>query len=349
MKHSVEEIFEAFAQLKVLIVGDVMLDAYIWGKVERISPEAPVPVVHVRKREKRLGGAANVALNVQALGAEPILCAVVGDDGEGEEFIRLLRDQQINADYIVRSPERPTTVKERVIAGSQQMLRIDSEDDDLLSEAEGKALMQRIREALPKADVVVFQDYDKGVLDRERIQQIIRWAEEQQIPTAVDPKKRNFLHYQKATLFKPNLKELKEGLLGEDLALHKEKHETSLSIEEAVAQASERLQQLLEVKSTFITLSEKGVFIDATYRDQAERHLIPAHVRQISDVSGAGDTVISIAALALALKLPPRLLAELANLGGGIVCEYTGVVPVVRERLMQEAQPILKTLPPQQE
>lgn len=341
MYRSLEEIFEAFGQLKVLIIGDVMLDAYVWGKVDRISPEAPVPIVHVRKREKRLGGAANVALNVQAMGATPILCAVVGDDHEGETFISLLHAQQISADYIVQSKARPTTVKERVIAGSQQMLRIDSEDNDLLSEAESDALMQRIEAALPQADVVIFQDYDKGVLNQARIQQVIQWASARKIPTAVDPKKRNFLHYQKATLFKPNLKELKEGLLTEDLALHKEKHETSLSVEEAVAQASERMKVLMEVDSTLITLSEKGVYIDAAYRGRPEKHLVPAHLRQISDVSGAGDTVVSIAALALALNLAPRLLAELANLGGGIVCEYTGVVPIIRERLLQEAKKVL--------
>lgn len=346
MKHAIEEIFEAFGRLKVLIIGDVMMDAYIWGKVERISPEAPVPIVQVKKREKRLGGAANVALNIQALGATPVLCSVVGDDLEGEAFVRLLEERQISAEFIVKSNERPTTVKERVIAGSQQMLRVDSEDSDLLSDAESQALMERIQAALPQCDVVIFQDYDKGVLNRERIEQIIRWTEEKGIPTAVDPKKRNFLHYRGATLFKPNLKELKEGLLSEDLALHKEKHETSLSVEEAVAQASGRLKQLMSVNSTFITLSEKGVFIDAAYLEQAEQHLIPAHLRQISDVSGAGDTVISIAALALALKLPPRLLAELANLGGGIVCEYTGVVPVKRERLLQEAQRLLDSVNP---
>lgn len=346
MKYAIEEIFEAFGRLKVLIIGDVMMDAYIWGKVERISPEAPVPIVQVKKREKRLGGAANVALNIQALGATPVLCSVVGDDLEGEAFVRLLEERQISAEFIVKSNERPTTVKERVIAGSQQMLRVDSEDSDLLSNAESQALMERIQAALPQCDVVVFQDYDKGVLNRERIAQIIRWTEEKGIPTAVDPKKRNFLYYRGATLFKPNLKELKEGLLSEDLALHKEKHETSLSVEEAVAQASGRLKQLMSVNSTFITLSEKGVFIDAAYLKQAEQHLIPAHLRQISDVSGAGDTVISIAALALALKLPPRLLAELANLGGGIVCEYTGVVPIKRERLLQEAQRLLDSVHP---
>jgi D-glycero-beta-D-manno-heptose-7-phosphate kinase len=341
MSKSLEEIFDSFHQLKVLIVGDVMLDAYIWGKVERISPEAPVPIVHVRKREKRLGGAANVALNVQALGAAPLICAVVGEDHAGEDFLRLLHEQGISTRGIVKSSSRVTTVKERVIAGSQQMLRVDSEDDELLNEADRESLIQRVQEVMQEADVVIFQDYDKGVLSEKLIQQIIALARQHKIPTAVDPKRRNFLHYHKATFFKPNLKELKEGLQAEKLALLKEKHETSLTVEQAVAQASARLKELLEIDTTFITLSEKGVYIDATYKGKEEKHIIPAHVRQIADVSGAGDTVISIAALCLALDLAPRLLAELANLGGGIVCEYTGVVSIERQRLLQEAKRVL--------
>jgi len=343
MYQSVEALFNAFNRLKVLIVGDVMVDAYVWGKVERISPEAPVPVVQVRQREKRLGGAANVALNVQALGATPLLCAIVGNDYAGDDFVRLLQEQQIDQNYIVRSSTRPTTIKERIIAGSQQMLRIDAEDEALLNASEEEALMAKIHQALPSVDVVVFQDYDKGVLNQTRIRQIIKWAEEHKIPTAVDPKRRNFLHYQHATLFKPNLKELREGLASEALELHKEEHEMSLSIEEAVALASTRLRERLQVNSTLITLSERGIFIDAAYRNQSEQHHLPAHVRQIADVSGAGDTVISIAALALALRIPPRLLAELANLGGGIVCESTGVVPIVKDKLLQEAKRVLDT------
>lgn len=341
MRKSLDEIFDAFRQLKVLIVGDVMLDAYIWGKVDRISPEAPVPIVHVRKREKRLGGAANVALNVQAMGAVPLLCAVIGDDHAGDDFIDLLREQDITARGIIKSKNRITTVKERVIAGSQQMLRVDSEDDELLNEEDRLALLKSMETLIAEADVVIFQDYDKGVLSKELIQEVIALAQKHEVPTAVDPKRRNFLHYHKATLFKPNLKELKEGLQAENLALLKEKHEMSLTFEQAVMQASTRLKELLEVDNTFITMSEKGVYIDATYEGQEEKHLIPAHIRQIADVSGAGDTVISIAALCLALNLPPRLLAELANLGGGIVCEYTGVVSIQRDRLLQEARKVL--------
>ncbi|MDF9800865.1 rfaE bifunctional protein kinase chain/domain [Catalinimonas alkaloidigena] len=341
MGKSLDEIFNAFRQLKVLIVGDVMLDAYIWGKAERISPEAPVPIVHVRKREKRLGGAANVALNVQAMGATPLLCAVIGDDHAGEDFINLLHAQNITAQGIIKSKKRLTTVKERVIAGSQQMLRVDSEDDELLCEDDRLSLLKRIKTLIPETDVIIFQDYDKGVLSKELIQEVIALAQKHKVPTAVDPKRRNFLHYRKATLFKPNLKELREGLQAENLAIHKEKHETALTFEQAIVQASDRLKALLEVQSTFITMSERGVYIDTTFQEQEDKHIIPAHIRQISDVSGAGDTVISIAALCLALNLAPRLLAELANLGGGIVCEYTGVVSIQRDRLLEEALKVL--------
>lgn len=328
---SIDDVFSAFRQLKALIVGDVMLDAYIWGKVERISPEAPVPVVNARKREVRLGGAANVALNVQALGATPILCAVVGQDTYGNQFCDLLARQQIAADRIVRSPSRMTTVKERILAGSQQMLRVDSEDDSLLNDTDSSAFMQQVEKALPQADVVVFQDYDKGVLSQARIQRIVALARQHNIPTAVDPKRRNFLFYKDTTLFKPNLKELREGLKAQTLQLTQATGDSYRP--EAIAEAAGYLQTHLQIASVLITLSEHGVYIRAD-----EDHLLPAHVRQIADVSGAGDTVISIASLCLALGLPARRLAHLANLGGGIVCEYAGVVPIDPLRLIQEAK-----------
>ena len=332
----IDDIFQAFQQLKVLIVGDVMLDAYIWGKVERISPEAPVPVVNARKREVRLGGAANVALNTQALGATPLLCAVVGDDAYGSQFCDLLAQQHISTDGIVASNTRVTTVKERILAGSQQMLRVDSEDDSLLTEAESTRLMQRIEQMLPQADVIVFQDYDKGVLNEDRIQQVVALAQKHRIPTAADPKKRNFLAYRQITLFKPNLKELKEGLKMQTLALTQPV--SNGYSREAIAEAAGYLKTHLQIASVLITLSELGVYIHAD-----EEHLVPAHIRQIADVSGAGDTVISIASLCLALKLPPRQLAQLANLGGGIVCEYAGVVPIDRLRLIEEAKKLSPT------
>ena len=335
---SFDSLFTDFTRLKVLIIGDVMVDAYVWGRVERISPEAPVPVVRVSRRENRLGGAANVALNVQALGATPLLCAVVGNDLYGDTFRQLLEEQAIITDYIVPSSERATTVKERVIAGSQQVVRVDAEHDHMLTDAEQTTLLEQTERALDQADVVIFQDYDKGVLSEPVIRHITRQAREKGIPVAVDPKKRNFLHYQHATLFKPNLKELRQGLQQERIALHNEGYAPLHNEQEAIREASGTLRALLQHRMTLITRSENGVFID---NEAGESHFIPAHVRQIADVSGAGDTVISIAALCLAAGTSPPTLASLANLGGGIVCEYTGVVPISRGRLLKEANDYL--------
>lgn len=320
---SLEEIFESFNRLKVLIVGDVMVDAYIWGKVDRISPEAPVPVVQVTKREKRLGGAANVALNVQAMGASPILCSVVGNDFNADEFCGLLHKRQITDEGIVRSDRRITTIKERVLSDSQHILRVDSEHDKYLHPEEQEQLLKQITRLIPSVDVVIFEDYDKGVLGEEIIRETIRLAKAQGIPTVVDPKKRNFFCYKEATLFKPNLKELREGL-----KLDFDKNDQA-AIEEAVKE----LKETLKLDTAMVTLSERGIYIDAP----TEHYLLPAHVRSISDVSGAGDTVVSLAALTLALKLPPRLIAALSNLAGGLVCEYLGVVPVDKARLYEEA------------
>lgn len=322
-ERSLKEIFDSFNSLTVLIIGDVMVDAYIWGKVERISPEAPVPVVQVTKREKRLGGAANVALNVQALGAAPILCTLVGDDAHADEFSSLLKKRELSEEGIIRSSRRMTTCKERVLSGSQHILRVDSELDSPLQQEDEQALLERINRLLPKADVIIFEDYDKGVLNENLIQEVIRLARAKGIPTVVDPKKRNFFSYKGATLFKPNLKELREGL-----KLDFEKND-----QPAIEQAVKQLKESLQLNTALITLSERGIYIDSPQ----EHHLLPAHLRSISDVSGAGDTVVSIAALAQALRLAPRLLAALSNLGGGLVCEHLGVVPVDKAQLYQEA------------
>jgi rfaE bifunctional protein kinase chain/domain len=310
------------------VVGDVMLDAYVWGKVERISPEAPVPVVNVVKREMRLGGAGNVILNVQALGAEPITCAVVGQDEFGQKLIELLKEKNLDTSGIIQSPDRITTVKERIIAGSQHVVRIDTETDKTITYDEQTQLIERAKALIPNCDVVLFEDYDKGVLCERVIREITDFANAHQKPTVVDPKKRNFLAYKQVTLFKPNLKELKEGLkIDFDV-------KNPVSLEEAVTQ----LKTALQTDGAFVTLSEHGVYIDAN--DQ--KHHIKAHKRKIADVSGAGDTVISIAACCVALGLEPRLVAELSNLGGGIVCEDVGVVPIDKQRLQAEAEKYLK-------
>ena len=319
----VSVLFDAFSGLRILVIGDVMLDAYSDGKVERISPEAPVPVVHISREEKRPGGAANVACNLRGLGAEPVVCSVIGTDAASDELVRLLERARLETRFIVRDPERPTTVKHRILSGSQHILRIDSETQSNLSESIRATLLQRIREAMSDCHAVVFEDYDKGVIDQSLIAEVIGWAKAINIPVIVDPKKRNFHFYQGATLFKPNLKELREGT-GTDL--HPDRFEDFKVTAEA-------FRQKMGFTAMMVTLSEKGVYIT----DGIEQHLLPAHIREISDVTGAGDTVTAAAAICTALKLPIRTTAGLSNLAGGLACEHVGVYVVTSKLLMEEA------------
>jgi D-glycero-beta-D-manno-heptose-7-phosphate kinase len=320
---SIPQIFESFRNVSVLIIGDVMLDSYIWGVVERISPEAPVPIINVRKKDFRLGGAANVALNIHALGGRPILCALIGDDDDGKKLMQRLDDKGISKEGIVISRDRPTTVKTRVIASHQHVVRVDEESDRVVNSAEEKELMERISKILPSCQVVIFEDYDKGVLNESLISKTVALARKLGIPTVVDPKKRNFLAYKDVTLFKPNLKELREGL----------KTDVDAGDQKQVEKAVEILKEKLSADSVMVTLSEHGVYINW----KKENIKLAAHKREIADVSGAGDTVVSIAALCVALNLSPQLIAGLSNLGGGLVCQHIGVVPIDRNELFEEA------------
>lgn len=319
-------LIEKFSSLRVLVIGDLMVDAYTWGKVNRISPEAPVPVVNVVKRESRLGGAGNVVLNISSLGAKPMVCSVIGDDATGETLQGILREAGLSTAGIIVEKGRPTTIKERVIAGSQQLIRVDSETEAPISAASSQALLAQVKTWLPEVDVVLFEDYDKGVLNPGLIQEIIALASDQNIPTVVDPKKKNFFAYTGATLFKPNLHELQEGL-GLDASATKP---------ENIAKTVADFKAAQSFTGLFVTMSERGVYMDFN-TDQIQ---IPAHIRQIADVSGAGDTVISIAACALAAGGKANQIAELANLGGGLVCESLGVVPIDVELLKREAAKI---------
>ena len=319
-----KNILEQFKGLKVLVVGDVMIDAYYFGKVERISPEAPVPVVAVEKKENRLGGAANVAMNLVALGAKPIVCSVVGNDKDGDDLIELFHQHGVGTTGIVKSKDRATTVKLRVISQATQMLRIDTENTEPISAVESYELVERIHQLLIDADVLIFEDYDKGVLTTDNIAKITEEAHKRGIPVVVDPKKRNFNAYQKADLFKPNLKELREGL-----------HiDIDVDDKPAFESAVKTLMQNMQLKHAMITMSEKGVMIT----DGNTFEYIPAHIRKIADVSGAGDTVISVAALCFALKLNMKQTAAMANLAGGLVCEDVGVVPINKAKFEAETQ-----------
>lgn len=322
------DIFKRFDSLNILIIGDVMIDSYWWSKVERISPEAPVPVCAVFRKENRLGGAANVALNIAAMGANPILCTVIGNDVDGEILSGLMKEKNMSTEGLMCSSKRPTTVKTRIIGNKAQMLRVDDETDRPLDKEEEEMFISGIRNIVKtrRIDAIVFQDYDKGVITENVIKQIVTLAESKNIPTAVDPKKRNFSSYRRVSLFKPNLKELKEGLKIDFDGVNKD----------ILSEAALLLHHKQRIDKVFITLSENGVFIADYTVSPAYIGILPAQLRKIADVSGAGDTVISVATLCLALGMASEQMARVSNMAGGLVCESVGVVPVNKLKLLSE-------------
>ncbi len=324
--NKIKEIFEGFKNLRVLVIGDLMVDSYSFGKVTRISPEAPVPVLNLTKRENRLGGAGNVVKNILSLGAKPIVCSVIGNDSSGKIILDLLKEDNLSTNLVIQEENRITTSKERVISGSQQIVRIDDETDSMISNSSLNLLVEKISNIIADIDVIIFEDYDKGVLNEEIIQKIITLAKKHNISTVVDPKKRNFLSYSGVDLFKPNLKELLDGLNISNSKIELEDLKT----------LTEDFRKKFQMKNIFLTMSEKGVLLN----NEGRFIQCNAHTRNIADVSGAGDTVISVAACCLGLNLSADLIAALSNLAGGLVCEYVGVVPVIKEQLISEADQI---------
>lgn len=332
MKTELAQLFERMNDLHVVVVGDVMMDKYWWGDVERISPEAPVPVVSLHKRESRLGGAANVALNCKALGAEVTIASVIGDDSDGMMLKKLVEDAGINSDLLMLSKQRPTTTKTRIMSRQQQMLRIDDEVTDELYLEEEHAFIDLVLRFLQrvKPDVLIFEDYNKGVLKENVINRVTAHCTEIGIITAVDPKKRNFLAYKHVDIFKPNLKEVREAL---NIELEQVNNDS-------LNQVHSSLKDALQHKVTFITLSEKGVF----YNDGISSAIVPSHIRNIADVSGAGDTVIATASMVYALTKSAALMAEVSNVAGGLVCEEVGVVPIKKDLLQEESLRLINAL-----
>ncbi|MEO8147635.1 MAG: bifunctional ADP-heptose synthase [Bacteroidia bacterium] len=323
---TINELFKTISRLKVLVVGDVMIDAYVWGKVDRISPEAPVAVVAVEKKEKRLGGAANVAINIQALDATPFLCGIVGKDVDGDEFISMMKAQGMKPDGIIKLSKRRTTVKTRVIGNNHQLIRVDEESLHDLNDEESKIFASKIISLLDKfkIDVVIFEDYDKGALNKNVIDAVTNAANAKGIKITVDPKKKNFADYKNVSLFKPNLGELKTGL-----KIDLDKTDAS-----SIRNATSTFIKKNNFEMMMVTLSEHGVY----YSTKNKAEIIPAHIRNISDVSGAGDTVISVASCCLAAGIDSRNIAAIANLAGGLVCEKVGVVPIDKQQLMDEIE-----------
>jgi rfaE bifunctional protein kinase chain/domain len=316
-----------------MIIGDVMLDSYLWGKVERISPEAPIPIVALKKRENRMGGAANVAMNIKSMGAKPVLCSVIGEDSKGINFLDLLKKEKIPTYGILQSSGRITTTKFRIFGNSTQMLRVDEEVEDDLSEKDRTNLLGKIENILSKEkiDGIIFQDYNKGVIDSILIKEVITRATKLKIPVSVDPKKKNFYNFTGVTLFKPNLKEMKEGM----------KVEFDNNDREMLLSVAQTLREKLNCQYILATLSEQGIMMSMKDKFDEKNIFIPAHVRSISDVSGAGDTVISVASLCLARKCSPYEVAYISNLAGGLVCEEVGVVPVNKDKLLKEVLTLL--------
>lgn len=324
-----EKLFHQFNQIKVAVIGDVMLDTYWWGKVDRISPEAPVPVVAVSTKEQRMGGAGNVALNLRSLGAEVSMLSVLGKDEDGAQLIKLFEEHHINTKYLVQSEDRITTNKIRIISRNQHMMRLDAELTSDISKADEDKLLYAVENyiAATSPDVIILEDYNKGVLTENVITKIIALCKHHQILTTVDPKRKNFFAYKGVDIFKPNLKEVKEGLniLSDEVS------------ESALKDIHLQLQEKLQHKISFITLSEKGVF----YNDETVAAIIPTHIRNVADVSGAGDTVISVASLVYAATKNVVLMADMANIAGGLVCEEVGTVAIDKEKLLNECKQLL--------
>jgi len=307
---------------RVAVIGDVMIDRYLTGKVSRISPEAPVPVVLHQDSSDRPGGAANVALNLLALGAVPILFSVIGDDSEGQVLKALLSDKGLEVQGLSVEAGRRTTLKTRVLAGGQQLLRVDTEDLHPAAPSTTDALLDQLRDMMRSRPphAMLLQDYNKGLLEPAFIRELIALAREAGVPVTVDPKFRNFLAFREVTLFKPNLKELCEGL-GQDIPPR----------EEALALACRDLHRQLGHRISLVTLSERGAFwFDHSLESWG---LCAPQPRDIVDVCGAGDTVIAAATLALCAGWAPPSIAQLANIAGGLACERIGVSPLERRRL----------------
>lgn len=329
------ELFDSFNSKRIMIIGDVMLDLYLTGKVERISPEAPVPIVAVRERFMRLGGAANVAQNIKALGAEPILCTVVGNDSKANDFFNLLAQHKMPETGIIKSNDRRTTTKYRIIGNNAQMLRVDDEDTFNLTCNEHDVLSKKIEEILSSEEIdgIILQDYNKGVLTEDIIRFTIKAANGRGIPVGVDPKKNNFLAYKNCTFFKPNLKELREGI----------NVEFSTDTIDNILIGVNALQDKLSCRFVMNTLSERGVLIQEDDGGRRKHWHIPAHLRKIADVSGAGDTVLAVAMLCLVCQQGAYNIAAISNLAGGLVCEEIGAAPVDKERLLRETEKITIT------
>ena len=324
-----KEAIKNIANLSALVVGDVMLDSYLFGTVERVSPEAPVPVVLMSGRDERAGGAANVARNVQALGAKVHIATVIGNDTAGDRLQDLFKASSIGESAFLYEEGRITTIKTRIIRDNEHMLRVDEETDKVISSKTAKKLIEACLKIIndSKIDVIIFEDYDKGVLTPEIIKALTAEAKKRRIPVTVDPKLKGFFNYPGVDLFKPNIQELREGLQRE------------IDLPMGLPDAINELHDKLSPKISITTLGSHGMWIHCPVGENTDatnhRH-IKSRPSNVIDVSGAGDTVIATASLMLAAGATPLQIAEVANIAAGQVCEHSGVVTVDLKKLLVE-------------
>ncbi|HEY3876921.1 MAG TPA: D-glycero-beta-D-manno-heptose-7-phosphate kinase [Candidatus Kapabacteria bacterium] len=320
----IEALSNAFCNARIAVVGDLMLDRYTFGSVSRISPEAPVPVLEIENEQARLGGAANVGHNILGLGAQPLMLGVVGDDTSGLILKGIFTDLGFPVDGVVTDRSRPTTVKTRVIAGSQQMLRMDHELKKEISLETETKLLAILEDRIKELDGIILEDYNKGVMTRSLIHKVIALGTKHDVPVLVDPKVQNFFEYQNATVFKPNRKEVEDAL-----GLRIENGEDAIS-------AGLKLLEKLNAENILLTLGEKGMMLfekSVHNGGKGEPSRIPTMARQVADVSGAGDTVIATLAICMACGMSMKESAVVANRAAGLVIEELGIVPIYREQL----------------
>lgn len=313
-----DELFSTMSGKRIAILGDLMLDRYIWGSVNRISPEAPVPVIDMEQEQARLGGAANVAKNIKSLGGEPFLIGVIGSDNSGKHLIEIVRESEFSIDGIVIDASRPTTVKTRVIANAQHVVRIDRETRAEISHIIQEKILDTLRRHIHEIDGIILEDYNKGVIVQHLIRQVIDLARHHGKMVTVDPKFNNFFDYQNVTVFKPNRKEVEE-VLG-----------SRLRDRDELTNAGRTLLQKLQAQNVLLTLGEQGMSL---FESNGNVTFVPTRARNVADVSGAGDTVIATLTMALAGGANIKEAATLANYAGGIVCAYVGIVPINKEEL----------------
>jgi D-glycero-beta-D-manno-heptose-7-phosphate kinase len=318
-KERLLEITSNAAQKKIIVFGDLMVDEYLWGQVSRISPEAPVPIINIASEQIRFGGAANVAFNLMGLHLTPLMIGLVGNDRMGKAFLEMLKENNLPANGIVQSDERPTTVKTRIIGNDQHIARVDKEATEPVSGELQERIYKIFLSEIESVSAIIIEDYNKGVVTPRLVSLITDLANRHGTFITVDPKFENFLSFKNVTLFKPNIKETEEALA------------IRIRDKSNVENAGKKLIESLNCEAALITLGAQGM---ALFEKNGDTTFVSTRARKVADVSGAGDTVIATLTYALSAGADMKEAVSLSNYAAGLVCEEVGVVPVNLDRLV---------------